>query len=142
MNSFICLCMKLVLEKPMDGPKPTSCNRLKQFGHLKNGFYTVKPYYNEKRLRTIYCDFTKANLGNKLKFNQQHDLHDYQIMMNSNFKRFHNYWLLQITKRPSVTTTSKRRMVVSTFTSRGTRILLLLTRSSLTMLHILISVGP
>ena len=37
----------------------TSCADLKQLGHLKNGFYTVKSPASSNKLITVYCDYTK-----------------------------------------------------------------------------------
>ena len=43
----------------MAGPMATGCVDLKQLGHLKSGFYTVKSPFNHT-LVTVYCDFTNT----------------------------------------------------------------------------------
>ena len=40
------------------GIMPTNCDQLRSLGHRLNGFYTVKSPSNDKRLNTVYCDFT------------------------------------------------------------------------------------
>ena len=46
------------MQKPIGGPIATSCADLKQLGHSKSGFHTVKSPSNAK-LMSVYCDYTK-----------------------------------------------------------------------------------
>jgi len=58
-NCVLIFYYPIVLEKPVAGAMATSCADLKQLGHTKSSFYTVKASQKKNKLSTVYCDFTK-----------------------------------------------------------------------------------